>query len=295
MFKALLAGLAVSTFAWGASPPAEASASDDRFRIRGIFESLLPNTENKYTLRITLRPHLGDFIRHDTLRLPIGLRYGLSDRLEGSIEFESYVAHGLGGMGLGNQAGFSEIRLATKYHWKTFPWPGWEAAVGFEYLRPVSHPPVELTDGLEHLVPFITFAHQLETYPDVRVFWGLSTDYVGHTSIPAVRGWNDLGDDAQKINGGFIWDRGRLAYTFEAAYSTTRFSGYPDRDLVTLRPGIVWQIPRRYTYGIGGQWQVGLGLRAVIGPDSTDIGAQARVKVDFDFKKWWNGLRDPRR
>lgn len=289
----LASGLAaVALSALNAAEPAPAqSGSDDRFNIRGIFESLLPNTEDKYTLRVTLRPHVGDLVRKDMLRLPIGFRYGLSDRLEGRIEFESYIAHGLGDVAFANEIGFSEIRLATKYHWKTFPWPGWDAAVGFEYLRPVSHPPSELTDGFEHYIPFITFAHQLESVPSLRVFWGLTSDIVSSTSIFPVRGWNDLGADNQKISGGFLWDRGRIAYTFEAAYATTRFNDANDRDLVTLRPGIIWQVPRKYTFEVGGQWQVGLGLRAVLGPDDTDLGAQARVKVDFDFKKWWAGLR----
>jgi hypothetical protein len=278
-----------------ASAEPAASGSDERFNIRGIFESLLPNTENKYTLRVTLRPHVGDLVRKDTVRLPIGFRYGLSERLEGRIEFESYFSHGLGDVAFGEQVGFSEIRLATKYHWKTFPWPGWDAAVGFEYLRPVSHPPRELTDGYEHYVPYITFAHQMESVPGLRIFWGLSSDIVSSTSIPPLRMWNDPGADNQKLNAGFLWDRGRLAYTFEAGYATTRFNDSDDRDLITLRPGVIWQIPRKYTFEVGGQWQIGLGMRTVIGPDSTDVGAQARVKVDFDFKKWWAGLRSRNR
>ncbi|GAB1490023.1 hypothetical protein MASR2M8_24800 [Opitutaceae bacterium] len=289
--RLLFAGLALSSsLVMGAAEPTQ-SGSDDRFNIRGIFEALLPNTEDKYTLRVTLRPHVGDLVRKDTLRLPIGFRYGLSDRLEGRIEFESYFSHGLGDVDFGKQVGFSEIRLATKYHLRSFPIARWDTAVGFEYLRPVSHPPRELADGYEHYIPYITFAHQLESLPDLRVFWGLSSDIVSSTSISPIRGWNDLGADNQKIGGGFLWERGRIAYTFEAAYATTRFNDAEDRDLITLRPGIIWQIPRKYTFEVGGQWQVGLGLRTVFGPDETDIGAQARVKIDFDFKKWWAGVR----
>ncbi|HEY0968040.1 MAG TPA: hypothetical protein VGD88_11675 [Opitutaceae bacterium] len=294
--RLLFSVLALASFTLGAAEPApKESGSDDRFNIRGIFESLLPNTEDKYTLRVTLRPHVGDLVRKDALRLPIGFRYGLSDRLEGRIEFESYFAHGLGDVAFGKQIGFSEIRLATKYHLRSFPVLGWDTAVGFEYLRPVSHPPRELTDGYEHYIPYVTFAHQLESLPAMRVFWGLSSDIVSSTSIEPIRGWNDLGADNQKITGGFLWDRGRMAYTFEAAYATTRFNDAEDRDLITLRPGIIWQIPRKYTFEVGGQWQVGLGLRTVFGPDENDIGAQARVKVDFDFKKWWAGVRSPDR
>lgn len=284
----LLAGLAVSAIAWGTEAPRP--ASDDQLRLRGIFESLLPNTEGKYTLKLTLRPHLGDLVRRDHLRLPVGVRYGLSERWEASAEVESYFAHGLGDVAGFDRIGLSEVRLASKYHWRTFPWPGWDAAVGFEYIRPVSRPPAELTDGLEHFVPYITFARRLESNPAVRIFWGLSTDYVGHTSIPATRGVNELGDDAQKVSGGFIWERGQVAYTFETEFSTTRFSGYPDRDLLVLRPGLLWHVPPKFTARIGGQWQLGLGLRTEFGPDETDFGVQAKVRVDFDFKQWWREM-----
>jgi hypothetical protein len=54
----------------------------------------------------------------------------------------------------------------------------------------------------------------------------------------------------------------------------------------TLRPGVLWDVPEKYTRWIGGHWVVGGALRATHGPDGLDLGGGAKVRVDFDFKKF---------
>jgi hypothetical protein len=44
-------------------------------------------------------------------------------------------------------------------------------------------------------------------------------------------------------------------------------------------------VPDKYMSWIGGHWVVGVALRASQGPDGTDFGAGAKIRVDFDFKK----------
>ena len=61
----------------------------------------------------------------------------------------------------------------------------------------------------------------------------------------------------------------------------------------SLRPAVVWEIPRRYTFNSRGQWLLGFGLRFTEGPDGFDVGASAKVRVNFDFKRLF-GLRKDR-
>ena len=58
------------------APPSDEGRSDDDLRIRGIFESILPNTDEQHTLTAMLNPHFGDLHRYSYLRVPLGIRYG---------------------------------------------------------------------------------------------------------------------------------------------------------------------------------------------------------------------------
>lgn len=292
--KALFASVLLSLISTGVAQdvPAEPPRGlSPLLRLRGIFDPSLPDTHPRNALRLSFDPSFGDLVRRDTLRLPFELRYGLTDNWEVSAEAETYFAHGFGSGDFMDEGGLANVRLNTKYGWRAFHGEGWDAAVGVEYLRPIGEPPRELTDGLEHIRPFVTFAYRLKTIPDVRVFWGLSADFVSHTSMPYVRRVNEMGDDSQRITGGFVWERGLIAYTFEAWYETTRLSGPIERDLVAIRPGVVWVVPQRYTSWVGGQWQLGIGGRIIFGPDKTKLGVSAKARVDYDFRGWFHRVR----
>lgn len=266
------------------APPAK--LSDDQLRIRGIFNTNLPNTERKNSLRFIFHPHFGDFTEKNHLRIPVGLRYGLTDNWEITGEFEGYVSHGFGDVAAFKEFGFSNIHFGTKYHLKEMLWDTWDSAVGFDYIQPVGHPPMEVTDGLTHMAPFMTFSHRLERDPRWRVFWGFGADMVNKTDVPGRLEKNELGDDSVNVTGGVVWDRNRWHYTLESQFATSAGIGAPNNGSVfTLRPGVVWDVPDRYTRWVGGRWVIGVALRSSIGPDGTDFGAGAKVRVDFDFKK----------
>ncbi len=288
LFLAVLAvaGLAAARAA-GASPAGSRQISDDELRIRGVFESSLPGTERKHALKFVFHPHFGDFTQRDELRIPLGLRYGLTARWEISGDLEAYFSHGLGDHTFFDEAGFSLLRFGTKYHWDTSPWDGWDTAAGIDYTMPVGNPPLDITDGLEHFSPFVTFAHRLDDLPNVRVFWGLGADIVRRSEIQGELKKNQLGDDAQRLTAGFVWDRGDLSYTFEASVASTRLTGERDRDLFTLQPGVIWRVPQRFTLNSRSQWLLGVGLRSSYGPDGFDYGASAKLRVNLDFKRWW--------
>lgn len=259
--------------------------SDDDLRIRGVFDSNLPNTERKYALKIILHPHFGDLHRHHYLRIPLGLRYGMSDRWEIAAEGETYFSHGLKSKTIGSEIGFSGIRLSSKYHGNLFRSPEWDEAIGFDYILPMGTPPLELTDGLTHFRPYINFANRLNNHPNLRVFWGLGLDLVGQTSIPGWLRENALADDANLFTAGGVWEGERMSYTLEATYGTTRFIGNADRDFLTVRPGVIWKVPRSYTFNSNGNWVLGLAVRATHGKDGTDLGLSVKARINLDFKK----------
>ena len=265
----------------------EPPLADSALRIGGIFNASLPGTERRNALRLIFHPHFGDLLNRDFLRIPLGVRYGLTSRLEVSAETTAYFAHGISGNSFADEAGFSDIRLGTKLNLGRTMWDEWDTAFGVDYVRPVGSPPMDITDGLQHLGPYVTFSRHLKDLPSMRIFWSVGVDLVGSSKIVGELQENQLGDDANLFTTGFVWDRGRAHLTLEANYGTTRLIGSGDRDIFTLRPGVVWELPPKWAPGGRGRWLVGAGVRATAGPDGTDFGASMKIRVDANLKNWW--------
>jgi hypothetical protein len=276
------------------TPPETDTDTDSEPQIHGIFESILTMTEREGWIKLTLHPHFGDLTRHDYLRVPLGVRYGLTDRLEFNSEIEPYFSHGLGHVGFFQDGGLASVRNGVKYHFDTspLPWPNWDTAVGADYYLPIGHPPREMTDGLKHFTNYVIFSHRLENHRHLRVFWGGGYDIVRETKV--------LGDDAPfelhassvGVTGGFVYDHKDLSYTFETNVGTTRFTGSLKQDTILIRPGVVWRVPRKYTFNAKGQWLLGVGLRVQTGTDGTDFGFSGRARLNFDFGRWWKKTVD---
>ena len=97
----LLAFLLLAATTWAQQPTngnggPEPKISDDELRIRGVFDTALPGVEKKNRLKLIIHPHFGDLHRRDYLRVPLGVRYGLTQNWEITGEVEAYFAHGLG-------------------------------------------------------------------------------------------------------------------------------------------------------------------------------------------------------
>lgn len=267
-------------------------ATDNDLRIQGIFNSALPGTEKKNSLRLIVHPHLGDLTKRDHIRSALGLRYGLTTRWEATAETDSYFTHGLKKGGFFEQAGFASIHLGTKYRIGDPLHLGIDTSVGLDWSRPLGAPPPDVTDGLKHLSPFFTMSRPLRTHPGWRVFWGLGYDDVTRTDVVGRREKNDLLDDSLGFSGGVLWERGPTTYTLETSYQTTRLTSDSDRYVIGVRPAVVWTIPPKYTFHARGKWLLGVGLRLTHGPDGNDVGLSAKLRVNFDFKRLLGRKKD---
>ncbi len=275
-----------------AALPAAAKPTDDDLQMRGVFNSVLPKTERKHSLRFIVHPHLGDLTKRDHIRTALGFRYGITKAWEVTTEEDAYFTHGLKHGSFFQDSGFSTLRLGTKYQIGDPLHLGWDTSVGLEWQRPNGQPPIDVTDGLRHITPFISASHVLADHPGWRVFTGFSWDDVTQTATRGELEKNELGDDAVKFTGGVLWERGPMTYALEATYETTRFTADVKQDVYALRPSLVWVLPKKYTFGAHGKWLLGVGLRLTHGPDGNDIGLNAKLRVNFDFKRLLGRKKD---
>ncbi len=255
--------------------------------IRGVFTSDLPDVGRKHSLRLIWHPHLADLVKYDYFRTDLGLKYTLSSRLELRAFTSSYFAHGLGDAGFFDDAGFGAVQFGAKFRFKEKLLGRWESAIGTRYSIPINDPPADVTDGLEHRTLFATFARPLKSHPNLRVFWGIGADFVQETSFAGRNEDNDLRDSNHYLSGGLVIDRERTHYTLEGKWTTTRLLGNSSQDVFELRPGVVWELGGRRADGRASRWLLGLSLSSTFGPDGTEIGLGARVRMDLDLKRLW--------
>jgi hypothetical protein len=258
---------------------------DDEFLIPEVFQSHLPTTLEKYRLRLWVHPHLGDYENRDHLRMTTGVRYGLSENWEISGSSDLYFSHGNGDVPAFDKFGAANLQLGTKVNLGQ-PWfSGWDIGTGFDCKFPVGRPPAELTDGLRHFMPFITFSHRLEQHKSQRIFWGLRFDEVTHTKLQGEFGDNSFKDSSAGITGGWVIDHKNWHYTVEVSYDTTRLMGHSSVDRITVRPGVIWEIPSRRNPQIKGHWLVGVSANSTYGPGGTSLGASLKLRYTRDLKK----------
>lgn len=273
------------------APTAPASADPlairgaDEIRIQEIFTSHLPRTMAPNSFRASLHPRFGDLLNRDYFRMMTGVRYGATSRLEVSAGADFYFSHGAGDLGFFDDAGIFAVQFGAKFNARRDVLSGWETGVGFDVDIPVGSPPPEITDGLKHFTPYVTFSRRLASRPHMRVFWGAALDLVEPTSFPGVVRENQLDDDSMGLTAGFVIDRNMMHYTFETKVATTRAIGDTEEDLLILRPGFIWEVPKFRDRTRRSNWMVGLGGRVTFGPDGTDIGASAKLRYNLDLKQ----------
>ncbi len=283
--------LPVLVFSLGKLFAAEAAAvtgpttETDPMKLEGIFNTDLPRTERKSNVRFIFHPHFGDLTNRDYLRMPLGLRWGATERLELSTEVETYLAHGLRHASFGSGAGLSGVAGGFKYRWADWLKPYWDTASGVNFAQPVGSPPPDVTDGLRHVTPYVTFAHELEAREGMTFFVGLAQDFVSTTSVRGKRQKNDFVDDTWTVTPGFVWHRGAFHYTLELSCQSSALETTHGESVFSVRPAVSWDLPRSLTFNSKGRWVFGLGLRASHGPDGNDFGVSGKFRGEFNLKR----------
>ncbi|MFH1496646.1 MAG: hypothetical protein ABII82_02355 [Verrucomicrobiota bacterium] len=271
-------------------PAPQRGGSGPANNIPGIFGTELPDLLNPENLRLSLRPHFGDFVNHDHFRLDVGLRYALSERLEFTIGTEAYVAHGLGDAAFGEKLGLASVEVGAKYRFAQWLQPYWQTAAGIKYTTPVSRPPLEFTDAYRNLTPYLTLAHDWRSRPDFTSFLSAGFNVVDRARVTGNPDSKDFGEHSWFIRPGLLWRRGDIHYTLETVVAST--SGFEDAPQwqFSLRPGIEWDLPPALKFNARNRWTIGLGLSLGTGDQGDDVGVNVRIQTDFDFRKFFQRL-----
>ncbi len=260
------------------------TVGDDELILDEVFQSHLPTTLQKYHLRLSVHPHLGDWENKDHMRMTTSLRYGLTENCEISASSDLYFSHGNGAIKAFDEYGAANLQFGAKLNLGEPLFSGWETATGISYQFPTGRPAPELTDGLRHLRPYVTFSHRLPSRPNLRIFVGFHGDIISRTSLPGEFGKNAFRDNSAGITGGWVVDHRNLHYTFEASYDSTRLVSRTKEDIYSIRPGVLWEIPTRRDHQVRSNWVVGVALSDTYGPGGNSMGASFKLRYNADLK-----------
>lgn len=260
-------------------------------RIRGLFDIDLPRLDPPGTFKLRFSPRFGDLAHRDYIRLPTGVRWTLNDRLALNAEAEAYATHGFGGSGATSTNGVGLIRLGGKYLIPQWPAKEYEASIGVDLALPVGSPPIDLTDGRNHYTPYLVVQHHDDEHPRWTEFVGCSADIVTPSNVRGLIGTNTPHGDSLSFTGGAIYDMGQLKWTAQATYTTTLLISGVDDHYFTLRPSVLWFVPRKFTFNSKTQWIVGLGARSTWGPDGYEFSTGTRVRAEITFGQAIQKLR----
>lgn len=279
-----LASTSLSAAAPAAAPTPAASSvwnlPDFIDRLPDFLSERLPGLEPSGAVRLYVRPHFGDFLHRDYVRIPVGIRDKVSETIECSAEVESYLTHGLGDAA---GYGFSSLQLGVKREHVLPSLGNGGISVGLNYQAPLSRPPLDLTDGHRHLQPYVAATHPLVPAWKVLGYAGFGADFLDRTAMPAHFGRNQLHSNSLTVGAGIAREWERIHGSLTATIATSSLISNEGKQVFSLRPEIV--VPWKSTSGTKTQVLFTLGARAIHGPDGNEFGVSGSMRVEFKLKR----------
>lgn len=246
-------------------------------RLPDLLDLGIPGFAPGGAFRIYTHPHVSDLLHEDYFRLPVGVRYQATDHIELTGELGSYITHGLGDPA---GYGFYQTRLGAKYERPLSRETG--VGLGVDLTTPLSRPPQGITDGIRHVVPYVSFSHTLVADDQLIAFGSLAADFVARTELPPDYGENELHSDSLLLTVGVAREWKRFRVILAASVGDTTLLSDESKQVYAFRPSLVIPILRRPDSSA--RATVTFGGRVVQGPDGTDLGINTSVRIDLKYR-----------
>jgi hypothetical protein len=262
-------------------------------RITGLFDVELPRLDPPGTFKLIFHPHFGDLIRRGYIRTDVGLRWAVNDNFGITAEVDTYATHGLRSSRHGY--GIGQVSGGFKYVIKEWPKARYQTSIGLDAVVAVDHPPVDMTDGLSHYTPNFVVQYRPPAHPRWTTFAGANVDIVAPTNVVGTPRINTPRDDSFSFTSGAIYDMGQVKWTLQATYTTTALIGRESESFYSIRPSVLWYVPKRYTFNSKTQWIFGVGANATYGPDDFHFSSSSRVRAEITFRQVMQKIRSSTR
>jgi hypothetical protein len=258
-------------------------------RARGIFDYILPETQERRTWRFSLHPRVGDLINRDHVRLPMTLTYGFSEHTEGEFGLDPYFPNPFQD---GNGSGSANVRAGFKHQWEPSIDKKVRAATGVRMVHPLSSAPFEFNDGVNRYSIFQTFSRPSPWNPNVEGFVNASYDVLTPSTAEGDIDEDDPQDDFYRVGVGGQLRRKGVVYGLALAFAHT--TDGVSTSYTSLIPSVLFDVPSRYMFNSPGQWQLGTSVEAKRYGNENAVEVKVRVRWDVDFRQVMKSWTDAR-
>lgn len=260
--------------------PAAISADDAQAQkpeeLEELLESDLPGTQPRRQFEFIIDPNYSDAVDGDFIRIVPRVSYGLTDHWELLAELITFVNNPING---NDEGGVGDLILGTKYRWKRWLRPHLNVATGFNLQIPLTDND-DLSDGVVHYLPYMTFSRRLRTWSRMVVATQIGFDIL-HSSPDREPGSNELQDTSFFLAPSATVRISPFSVFVESKWETTEISG-GTRNNVFITPGLLLDLPR-----LGqrlGRWRIGFGIRFGLADADGSFTFLTRIKLDLGLK-----------
>ncbi|MEO7598933.1 MAG: hypothetical protein ABIV50_08370 [Opitutus sp.] len=247
-------------------------------RLPDLVDQGLPSFAPEGAFRLYLRPRFGDLLHEDYFRFLVGARFKANEQLEFNSELGTYFTHGLRDS-VGN--GLYQFRLGARYELAYTQESGW--SIGLDLTTPLSRPPYEITDGLRHTMPYVTYTRTISPKRGLVGFSTLGFDFLDHTSLPVNFAENQLHANSTILTLGVARQWRRMHVIMRVFDANTVLLSRHSENVFGLRPSLGIPFLRR----LNGSPRATATFegRAIWGPDGFETGVNTSVRLDLEYRR----------
>lgn len=245
-----------------------------------LLDMKLPKTQRMGELEISINPRLDDIVRHDYIRLPLRMKYGMTPNWELSFRLNDFLVNPFRGE---DRSGISDVSFGTKYRWKKYPIPYVDTATDFSVQIPTDNK-AYISDRYTHYRPQIIFSKILPQWHEVQLSFAINLDILSSYPKNVENQDGTPRYDALGLVFGVLYTTPSQSYSLEAHWVTTEIDG-GNQNTVYLLPGFFWLISKKKYLKFPGTFRLGLGFRIGINDTEDDFAFIARLDWDLPIKK----------
>jgi hypothetical protein len=250
-------------------------------RLPTYVSNTLPVFDPNGLVKFYSHPHLGDLFKAGYIRVPVGVKAKITDRIDANMELQGYIARGAAEPS--SPYGLSNLNIGAKCERLFTNISEGGFAVGFGYRTPLGRPPVKLTDGYRHFQPYISMTRMVVPQWKLLGYSSIGVNLMEHAPVRVDFGRNQLhGNSIQVVDGlAREWERFQLSLT--ARYNTTGLITDEFHQNFSLKPEIV--VPWRLRANGRTKIFLSFNSRVIWGPQGRQISTGSGMRVQFHLDR----------
>ncbi|MBC8283705.1 MAG: hypothetical protein H8E32_07820 [Nitrospinae bacterium] len=214
-----------------------------------VFQSdtVYPQEEGEVQLQIS--PSFSEGSNRKIFKTPLIIEYGITDFWQIEFGWESYINRNPD-TGVTTR-GSGDFEIATQYSFMNIAESNYHATVGFEIGFAAGNINKELTEGFNEYEPYVIRAKDFPKLNNSQIFTQLSVGFADRKLRHEDPDEDEVEANELSWNVGFFIPIGPIRLTTEFNWQTNEWHNSGDENQIFLTPGVVWDLPGTWEWGIG--------------------------------------------